>query len=395
MSPGPLAGVRVVDLSRLVAGNHLTLVLGDFGAEVVKVEQPDRGDPLRDWQVEGSAIWWEVYSRNKKSLTLDLKTSRGRELALALARGADILVENFKPGTLESLGLGPSILLEENPSLVVARISGWGQTGAYATRPGFGTLVEAMSGFAALNGFADREPVLPPLSLADMVAGLYGATSAMMALRHAETTGHGQTIDISLLESLFSILGPQAARYQLTQAVPERTGSRSHTAAPRNVYETSDGQWIAISASMQVMAQRLFRALGREDLISDPRFRTNTERLQHVEELDAVVQACIAERTLAENLDLFVREGITAGPVYTIADLIDDPHVRSRDMLVQPQFDEDRTGVPMHQVVPRLGVTPGGIRGPAPALGEHAHAVLGELGLDDQAIAKLESEGVI
>lgn len=390
---GPLACVRVLDLSRLVAGNQLSLVLADFGADVVKLEQPGRGDPLRDWRVDDVDAWWRVYSRNKRSVTLDLKAAEGRDLLLRLVRDAHILVENFRPGTLESLDLEPDVLHEHNPRLVIARISGWGQTGTYASRPGFGTLVEAMSGFAAMNGFDDRAPVLPPLSLADMVAGLYGAVATTMALRHAEATGTGQVIDVALFESLFSILGPLAAEFELTGQVPDRRGSRSHTAAPRGVYPTKDGKWLAISASMQVMAERLLRALDLEELVTDPRFRTNSDRLRNVEELDTLVGDRIAARTLDENLELFVAHGITAGPVYTIADLLQDPHVRSRHMVVREPDDDH--GLPMHNVLPRLSRTPGSIRRPAPRLGEHVEEILDGLGLDGTAIRELREKGVV
>ncbi|MGH3505231.1 MAG: CaiB/BaiF CoA transferase family protein, partial [Nocardioidaceae bacterium] len=262
---GPLAGVRVVDLSRLVAGNQLSLLLADFGADVVKVEQPGQGDPLRHWTVDGQELHWKVYARNKRSVALDLKAERSRDLLLRLVEGAQVLVESFRPGTLERLGLGPEVLHRTNPALVVVRISGWGQTGSRSERPGFGTLIEAMSGLAAMNGFEDREPVLPPGALADMVAGTYGAFAVLAALRHAEQSGRGQVVDLSLFEPLFSVLGPMAAVYQRTGQVPRRTGSRSESSAPRNVYRTSDDGWVALSGSTQTMTVRLFQAIERPE----------------------------------------------------------------------------------------------------------------------------------
>jgi len=389
-----LNGVHVTDLSRLVAGNQLTMLLGDFGADVVKVERPGVGDPLRHWRNEGEELWWHVYGRNKRSVALDLSTEAGRDALLRLVGTSDVLVESFRPGTLERLGLGPDRMFEQNPGLVIVRISGWGQTGSRATKPGFGTLVEAMSGFAAMNGFGDREPVLPPLSLADMVSGTYGAFAVLTALR-ARDEGHrdGQVIDLSLFEPLFSILGPQAAQYVATGRVPERTGSRSQTAAPRNVYRTSDGQWLAISASTQLMTERLLTTIGRPDLLADPRFRDNEQRLRHVEELDGAVGEAIAARTLEDNLALFDAAGVTAAPVCDIGQLLGGDFFATRGVVV----DGPAPGggkVPMHAVVPRLSGTPGGIDRPAPGLGEHTSEVLAPL-LGEQLLARLRTEGVV
>lgn len=391
----PLDGIRVLDLSRLVAGNQLSVILGDFGAEVIKIEQPGKGDPLRDWRVKGVSVHWKVYGRNKKSVTLNLKKAEGRAMLLRLAERAHVLVENFTPGTLEELGLSPQLLLAHNPGLIIVRISGWGQTGPYAHRPGFGTLVEAMSGFASLNGFPDREPVLPPLSLADMVAGLYGANAVMVALWHQRVNGGaGQVIDLPLFDPLFSILGPEAAIHKLTGAVKKRAGSRSNTAAPRNVYRTKDDRWLAISGSMQVMAERLFRVIGRPDLIDDPRFRTNADRLKHVDELDAIIQEKVAERTLAENRAFFDEADVTAAPVYDISQVVQDPHIQARQVVVDLP-DAEMGSVPMHNVVPRLSGSPGAIRRPAPGLGEHNLEILGSIGLGEDDLARLKSEGVI
>ena len=313
----PLDGLVVLDLTRLVAGNMLSLQLADFGAEVIKIEQPGKGDPLRDWRVKGISAYWKVYARNKKSVTLNLREAEGKALLLWLAERADVLIENFRPGTLETMGLGPDVLLARNPGMVVVRISGWGQDGPYRFRPGFGTLVEGMSGFAARNGFEDREPVLPPLALADMIAGLYGSFAVMTALRHRDQGGTGQVIDLPLLDPMFSVLGPEAAIYQLTHKIKPRTGSRSNTACPRNVFPTKDGRWISMSASMQAMVDRLYKALGVPEMIADPRFRTNADRVANAEASEAPIRAFISAHTLAEGMAFFEHE-ITAAPVYDI-----------------------------------------------------------------------------
>ena len=389
-APRALDGVRVLDISRLVAGNAITHVLADHGAEVVKIEDPVRGDALREWTSAGVACSWKVYARNKKSVSLDLRSEGGRKALLDLVPTARVLVENFKAGALERMGLGPDTLLARNPDLIVVRVSGYGQTGPYAGKPGFGTLVEAMSGFAYKNGFPDKPPALPPLALADMVAGLYGAFGVMVALREIELKGGGgQVIDLSLLEPVVSILGPDAAIHSATGEAPARVGNASNTTSPRNAYRTRDGEWIAMSGSMQSMAMRIFRAIGRADMCDDPRFNTPPARSAHREEVDAIVGGFIARCTLAEAMEVFDREGVTAGPIYSAAQLKDDPHARERGVLVN--LPDDELGrLPMHNVIPRLSRTPGAIRTPAPALGEHNDEILGGLGLN---LARLEEEG--
>src|SRR6202048_2769044 len=378
----PLDGVRVVDMSRLVSGNMISLQLADFGAEVIKIEDPKRGDPLRAWQSEGVSVHWKVYSRNKKSLALSPREARGRELLLRLIATAQVLIENFRPGTLEAMGLGPEIMHERTPGLITVRLSGWGQEGPYRDRPGFGTLVESMSGYAARTGFADREPALPPTALADMVAGLYGAVAVLVALREIETKGgKGQVIDLPLLDPLFSFIATEAAIYRLTGSVRERTGSRSETTSPRNVFRTKDGRYIGISASIQAMAERLFRAIGHEDVIADPRFRTNTDRVRHAEECEAPIAAFIAARTLDENMAAFAAAEVTAAPVYDIDQFLADPHVVEREIVVD--VPDQQTGrLVMDNIIPRLSETPGQLRAPAPELGEHTAEILGQFGLD-------------
>ena len=387
---GPLDGVRVLDLSRLVAGNMLSLQLADFGADVIKVEPP-AGDPLRDWRDAGLALHWKTYARNKRSLVLNLRRAAAKEALFRLVATADVFIEGFRPGTLEDMGLGPDVLLARNPDLVVVRVSGFGQTGPYAPLPGFGTLVEAMSGFAARTGFPDREPVLPPLALADMVAGLYGAFATITALRARERGTRGQVIDLTLLESIFSVLGPEAAIYRATGAVKERTGSGSHTSAPRNVYRCADGKYVAISGSTETMARRIFETIGRADMLSDERFATNSARVAHRPLVDEAVGTWFAARSREDALVLMRKAGVTAGPVYDIADAVADPHFQDR--VIVEVADAELGSLPMHAIVPRLSATPGQWRRPAPALGQHTDAVLTEAGYDAAAIARLRAEG--
>jgi formyl-CoA transferase len=389
-----LEGVRVLDLSRLIAGNQLTQVLGDYGAEVIKVEPP-AGDTLRAWQIQGVQTNWKIYARNKKSLCLELRKPGARDLLLGLVSSAAVFVESFRPGTLEKMGLGPQVLLEKNPKLIVVRISGFGQEGPYRRRPGFGTLVEGMSGFASFNGFADREPVLPPMYLADTLAGLYGSTAVMVAVREIEQNGgRGQVIDLPLLDPMFVVLGPQAANYRLTHKVKPRTGSRSTNAAPRNAYRCRDGHYVCLSASTQKMAERVFRSSGRDDLVDNPRYRTNADRVRHGEELDAIIGEFIAQRTQAENVAFFEQAEVTIGPIYDISQIVEDPHIVERE-LIADYPDPDMGAFPMHHVVPRLSGTPASIRTPAPKLGEHNRALLKELGIEGAAYDALVREGVV
>src|SRR5262245_11315276 len=387
---GPLQGIRVLDLSRLVAGNMLSLQLADFGADVIKIEPPE-GDPLREWRDDGQSLHWKTYCRNKRSIVLNLRKDAAKATLLRLVTKADVLIENYRPGTLEEMGLGPDVLLAKNPGLIVVRVSGFGQTGPYAPLPGFGTLVEAMSGFAARTGFPDREPVLPPLALADMVAGLYGAFATVTALRARDEGVRGQVIDLTLLESMFSVLGPEAAIYRATGTVKERTGSGSHTSAPRNVYRCADGKYVAISGSTETMARRIFETIGRADMIADARFSTNSARVAHRPLVDAAVGGWFAAKPREQALALMRAAGVTAGPVYDIADAVADSHFRDR--VIVEVADAELGSLPMHDIVPRLSRTPGAWRRPAPALGEHTDAVLEEAGLDRAAIARLREEG--
>jgi crotonobetainyl-CoA:carnitine CoA-transferase CaiB-like acyl-CoA transferase len=390
---GPLNGVRVLDLSRLFAGNVLTQTLADFGADVVKVEPPT-GDTLRGWQTSGVSTHWKIYARNKRSLCLDLRQKRSKQLLMDMVPSAGILVESFRPGVLEKMGLSPEALLAANPKLVIIRISGWGQDGPYHARPGFGTVVEGMSGFAAINGFPDREPVLPPMYLADGIAGLQGSMAALLGLREAEKPGgRGQVIDLPLYDPLFSLLGPQAANYRLTGKPKTPTGSRSSNSAPRNVYRCRDGRYIGLSGSTQGMAERILKAVGRPELIDDPRFRTNADRLKNVEALDAIIADFVGRYDQDELVRMMEIAEVTVGPIYDIAQIMDDPHVIEREILADYP-DEELGLLPMHAVAPRLSATPGSIRHPAPELGQHNRELLAEIGVDQAEYDRLVADGV-
>jgi crotonobetainyl-CoA:carnitine CoA-transferase CaiB-like acyl-CoA transferase len=394
-APCPLDGLRVLDLSRLVAGNMLTVMLADFGAEVIKVEYPERGDTLRDWLEEGIPAHWKVYARNKKSLTLDVRDAAGKDILRKLAADAQIFVESFRPGVMERLGLGPADLHAINPKLVYVRVTGWGQTGPYKDRPGFGSLVEGMSGFAAKNGYADRPPTLPNLALADMIAGISGFAAVMVALREVEAKcGAGQIVDLSLLEPMFSVLGPDVAEWRISGRVKQRSGNRASITAPRNVYRTRDGKYVALSASIEDMARRLFAAIGRPELGDDPKFRTNSDRLNNVEELDAIIQGFIGSRDRDDVLAYFEKAEVTVGPVYDASEIPNDPHIRGREVMIELP-DPDIGTLPMHNVFPRLSRTPGAIRTPAPSLGQHTDDLLASLGFDAEAIQSLRQRKII
>lgn len=376
----PLEGVRILDMSRLVVGNMMTQTLADIGADVIKIEPPE-GDSLRAWKLKGVSVQWKVYGRNKRSIVLDLKQEDDRRVFGELVATAQILVENFRPGVLDRLGFNASLLHALQPKLVIMRITGWGQTGPYRNRPGFGTLVEAASGFAFKNGFADGPPLLPNLGLADSIAGLHAAAAALAALREVEVNGgKGQEVDISLLEPMVSILGADQAVQRVTGEAPGRHGNRTPLSAPRNLYFTSDGGYVALSASTPRMAERLFRCIGREDMIHDPRFETNDKRVQNVEALDEIIGDFIGKSTLKENLAFFERAEVTVGPIYDALQLMNDEHVRARGSIVE--FPDDELGsLPMHAVVPRFSETPGSIRRQAPRLNEHSDEIRAELAL--------------
>ena len=394
-SARPLEGIRVLDLSRMIAGGVSGMILADFGADVVKVEQPGSGDPLRQWTSEGAPLWWQVYARNKRYITLNLKSPDGQDLLRRLLPRFDVVMESFVPGTLERMGLGYDVLQAWHPKLILLRISGWGQTGPSSQRPGFGTLVEAASGFAAMNGEPDGAPIVPAFPLADMTSALYAVNAVMFALYHRDVHGGpGQVVDVALFESLFSLLGPLAAEYAASGRLRERNGSRSKNAGPRGCYPTSDGRYIAVSGSTPKMAERFLHAFGLGHLLQDPRFASNEARVAHAAELDDAIAAAIRSRTLDENRRIIDANELTAVAVQTVADIERDPHWQARQLLVD--VPNGQGTVRMHNVVPRLSATPGAIGRPGGALGEHNHQVYGqELGLSCDELKRLQADGVV
>lgn len=391
----PLEGIRVLDLSRMVAGGMAGMVLGDFGADVVKVEQPGVGDPLRHWTTEGLDLWWKVYGRNKRCITLNIQSEEGRKLLLRMLPGFDVLMESGIPGTMERHALGWDDLKAVHPGLIMLRISGWGHDGPASRRPGFGSLVEAASGLAAMTGEADRPPTLPPVPIADMFSGLYAASAIAFALLHRDAHGgNGQVIDVSLFESLFSVLGPIAAEYATVGKVRTRTGSRSTNSAPRGCFETLDGKWIAVSGSTPVMAEKLLVSYSLGHLLEDSRFATNESRVRHAAELDDAISEAIRARTLGENIGIIRDNGLSAHPVQTISEIESDCHWRELKLILD--IPDGRGNVRMHNVVPRFSATPGDIRRPGAALGADNEAFYcGELGLGREELAALREAKVV
>ena len=395
---GPLKGLTVIEAGSMISANTVGRFLADYGAEVIKIEHPETGDHLRQFgpQKNGVGLWWKYLGRNKKSVTLDISTEEGQVVFEDLVSDADVLVENFRSGTLERWNLGWDRLSELNPGLIMLRLTGFGQTGPYSDRPGFGTLAEAMSGFAYLNGYPDREPLLPPTGLADGIAAMFSTFAVMFALYNRDANGGtGQYIDTSLIEPIFSILGPQPLRYQQLDDIETRSGNRSTSSAPRNVYETADGRGVAISASAQPIAMRVFDAIERPDLKDDPRFEDNEKRLENVEELDAAIQEWMDEHTREEVLERFEEYEATIAPIYNVEDILADEHYQARDAVVEVE-DDELGAAAVQNTFPRFSETPGRIDHLGPSLGAHNEAVYGDrLAYDDETVADLESEGVI
>lgn len=377
----PLRGIRVLDLSSLYAAPLIATNLGDFGAEVVKVEHP-RGDDARRWGLtkDGVPIWWKVISRNKQVIALDLNEEADRDVARRLAATADVVIENFRPGRMESWGLGPEDLQRQNPGLVYVRVTGFGQTGPLSSQPGFGTLAEAFSGFAHITGTSDGPPTLPPFGLADGVAGMVGTYATMIALYWRDARGgEGQVIDLSLYEPLFSILGPQVSEFQQLGVIQERQGNRSPRTAPRNAYRTKDDQWVAISGGTQQVVNRIFAAIGQPDLRDEPRFADAAARRENADEVDTLVADWIAAHPLAEVMARFDAEQAPIAPVYDAAHILDDPQYRARHSIVEVT-DPELGQVTMPGIVPRLSKTPGSIRHTGPtAIGADTDTVLADL----------------
>jgi crotonobetainyl-CoA:carnitine CoA-transferase CaiB-like acyl-CoA transferase len=394
---GSLGGLRVLDAGVLFAAPLCATLLADFGADVIKIEHPQHGDPLRalGWQRNGIPLWWKVVSRNKRCMTLDLSTAEGQRLFLELARTADVVIESFRPGTLERWNIGWDVLHDVNPGLVMLRVSGFGQTGPYRDRPGFGTLAEAMSGFATITGQADGPPTLPPFGLADTIASLAGCAAVMMSLYHRDARGGpGQMIDLSLFEPIFWLLGPQTTVFDQLGIVQQKTGNRIPFAAPRNAYKTSDDRWVALSASSQAIAERVLRIVGGEALVTDPRFRTNRDRVANIDELDAMVSAWMVDHTLDEVLAAFGEGEAALAPIYDISQIVEDPQYLAREAILRVP-DPELGSVLMQGLVAKLSETPGEIRTTGPELGAHTDEVLGEIGIAPDAIDVLRASRVI
>lgn len=392
----PLAGLRVLDLATLFAGPLAAMMLGDFGADVVKVEHPRKPDPSRGHgpAKDGIGLWWKVLGRNKRTVTLDLSVPGGRDALLRLAADADVIVENFRPGTLERWGLGWEELSAVNPRLVLARVTGFGQFGPYARRPGFGTLAEAMSGFAAITGEPDGPPTLPPFGLADSIAALATAYAVMTALTARATTGHGQVVDMAIIEPMLSVVGPHPLWYDQLGYVQPRTGNRSRNNAPRNTYRTSDGSWVAVSTSAQSIAERVMRLVDRPELIDEPWFADGTGRAAHADVLDEAVGSWIARHTREEAMAAFEKAEAAIAPVYDVRDVLDDPQFRALGTVTEVP-DPELGPIRMQNVLFRLSETPGGIRWAGRPHGADTDEVLTAAGLTPAEIAGLRAQGAV
>lgn len=392
----PLHGLRVLDLATLFAGPLAATMLGDFGAEVVKVEHPTRPDPSRGHgpSKNGVGLWWKILGRNKRAITLDLGTPAGRDVLLRLAADADVIVENFRPGTLERWGLGWAELSAVNPRLVLARVTGFGQFGPYSHRPGFGTLAEAMSGFAAMTGEPDGPPTLPPFGLADSIAALATAYAVLTALNGRAASGRGQVVDLAIIEPILTVLGPQPLWYDQLGYVQPRTGNRSRNNAPRNTYRTADGSWLAVSTSAQSVAERVMRLVGRQELIEEPWFGTGGGRADHADVLDEAVGGWIARHSRDDAIAAFEKAEAAIAPVHDIRDVMSDPQYRALDTVTEVP-DPELGPIRMQNVLFRLSETPGSIRWAGRPHGADTDAVLTELGLSAPEIAALRKEGAL
>ncbi|GGQ47706.1 CaiB/BaiF CoA transferase family protein [Streptomyces flaveolus] len=394
--PAPLAGLRVLDLATLFAGPLAATMLGDFGAEVVKVEHPTRPDPSRGHgpSKDGIGLWWKLLGRNKRTITIDLSKPAGRTTLLRLAATADVVIENFRPGTLEKWDLGWDELSAVNPRLVLTRVTGFGQFGPYARRPGFGTLAEAMSGFAAMTGEPDAPPTLPPFGLADSIAALATAYAVMTALSARDLTGEGQVVDMAIIEPILTVLGPQPIWYDQLGHVQPRTGNRSQNNAPRNTYRTADGTWVAVSTSAQSVAERVMHLVGRPELIEEPWFATGADRAQHADVLDAAVGDWIARHTRADVLAAFEKAEAAVAPVQDVRDVMTDPQYQALDTVTT--VDDPELGpLRMQNVLFRLSATPGAIRWAGRPHGADTEEVLTELGLSPADVKELREAGVV
>lgn len=395
---GPLAGLRVIDAGNMIAGPLAATQMADFGADVIKLELPGSGDSMRHWtpMKEGLSLWWKVIARNKRLITLTLSNPRGQELFRELVREADVLIENYRPGTFERWGLGYEELARINPRLVMVRVSGFGQTGPYAKRGGYGTIAEAFSGIPSFTGAPDRPPTLPGFPMADSVASTFAAMAAMFAVYNRDHGGgRGQEIDVSLYEPLFRLVESQVIGFDQLGIVKQRLGNRLAEDSPRNTYQTRDGRWVGISASSQRTFERLAQALGMPELIADPRFVDNASRCEHDVALDEIIAGWFRERDCAAVMALFEEAEVVAGPVLDISDIVRDPHYQARGNIVSVS-DDDFGEVRMQGVVPRFLDTPGEVRHAGRALGaDNREVYQGMLGLSQQEFDALTAQGVI
>lgn len=393
----PLDGIRVLDVSTVIAGPTCCQILGDYGADVIKVEQPGTGDPLRGHgaAVNGTSLWWKVLGRNKRSIGIDLRTPDGARLLTELAAGADILVESFRPGTLDRWGLGSAALRADNPGLVIVRVSGFGQSGPYVARAGFGTLAEAMSGFAELTGNADDPPTLPSFGLADSICGIAASAAALMALRHRDATGTGQDVDLSLIEPMLAVVGPAPTVYDVLGTMDTRHGNRSTNNAPRNTYRTRDDRWVAVSASTSNIARRVLTVVGHPTVAEQPWFATSRGRAAHADEIDGLVGRWIAAHPLTDVLAAFESAGAAVAPVYTARDIVEDPHIRQTGMLVRVDDPVDGPML-MTNVMWRMSRTPGAVEFAGRPLGSDTDDILvGELGYPPETVARWRESAVV
>ncbi len=394
---GPLEGLKVIELGQLIAGPFCTRVLAEFGAQVVKIESPTGGDPLRQWRklYEGTSLWWLLQARNKQSVTVNLKSPEGQEIVRRLAADADIVVENFRPGAMEKWGLGYEELSRDNPGLVMVRLSGYGQTGPYRDKPGFGAIGEAMGGLRHVTGYPDRPPVRVGISLGDAVASLYGVIGALMALREREVNGgRGQVVDVALYEAVFSLMESLLPEYDVYDFVRERSGASLPGIAPSNTYTTRDGKFVVIGANGDSIFKRMMTAIGREDLANDPQLAKNDGRAARSDELDAAIGAWCGARDLDEVLAVLDGAEVPAGKIYDIADIVNDVHYRARGMIEEARSGSGKT-VKVPGVIPKLSGTPGGTRWLGPALGEHTVSALASIGYGEAQIAELKKRGVV
>ncbi|MBK9987215.1 MAG: CoA transferase [Betaproteobacteria bacterium] len=393
---GPLAGLKVLELGQLIAGPFAAKTLADFGADVVKIETPGAGDPLRKWRLlkDGTSVWWQVQSRNKRSVALDLKDPAAQDIVRRLAADADVLIENFRPGAMEGWGLGPDELLKLNPRLIMLRISGYGQTGPYRDKPGFGVVAEAMSGLRHLTAEPGRVPVRVGVSIGDTLAALHGVIGILLALQERHTSGQGQVIDVALYEAVFNCMESLLPEYSAFGAVREPAGSALPGIAPSNAYRCSDGGYALIAGNGDSIFKRLMATIGRDDLGRDPALADNAGRVARVVEIDAAIGAWAAQRTVDEVLAALDAAAVPAGRIYTVADIAKDPHYQARGMIEHVHMD-DGTELAVPGITPKLSRTPGGHRRNAPAIGQDTDAVLREIGLTPAQIQALKDQGIV